>query len=315
MKSNQDEQVKFVWKWLRQLYSAAPIPSFTVDERTVGALHALILQVEERAQRHQLICSYARARSQQYRRQRTKLSFVNKSMGMELHNFSESGSERVRAMARLGSTLGVDSSDDARYMLALSELGQDRRHLEVDEGHYNACYGDTKSKYGEHEANRPILSQITELLRTSSSHSPLHQREEALIGLTKHTLKELYAARRLQARLESEKVANECRLTEITSSLPVWQAKGFQYQGESQKLSKLLQENGFEDILAPDNLTQQFERVKQSKATAATLRVRLCHFNNISSDSDLAKLQVKEAKVKLSNLQKRFDQALAAVLH
>lgn len=297
-----------VMQWLRDVYGDSPIPTFDDQLLSHPSLSLLCQKNQARQNRHALLCTYTRERIKQYRELQSRTAKVNHSLGVALHMLSNEAQALVRSMASLAVTLGLQSTDDASYLLALNELERVRHSIDSDAQEPDDLYNQTSQL--THDDS--LFVRVSALLKGGEGVA-MNQREQGLIELTKHALRELHAAKRLSQRLESEKCVDEDRLSGISNQLPMWQAKGFQYKEETRQLTKALDANAFKEAITHEALVKDFERIQQDKRSLAALRKELKRFHKIPADEGLAALQVSEARQKLTNLQKRFDESISDI--
>lgn len=245
--------------WLERLFNGDPVPNFTVNEASVGALHQLACETAERDRDARVHIADMRQRTHEYRHEAARTERVLESIGLGASSLSRSGTASVGLLSGLADTLDLQVTDSTSFMLGLGQLAEEVAVLE---------------------------SQLAaaELVHRERQADLLEQRRRSRM------IKAAMARLEEQATIEASQGAERAARTAFLLQ------KSADYSRQSKQLEEDIQTNGYDESLTHSAIAKVAKEYAELVQATHSLRRQVQSYKNLPPDLSLAGVKLEEAR-------------------
>lgn len=263
--------------WLEKLFGDKPVPSYELNQYTVGVLHNLKKRNELKEANTQLLIEDLRQKADEYNAEGRRLGHILSSINLTSASLSQSGVASLRTLANLALILQTKNASESSYILALQHLEDETRRVE-------------ESRQAElRTLNSPIEKTKTAVIKRSAL-------KNALDDLEKKTHEE-DAELRKQAK-ETQFIRNKAK----------------EYKTQVQKTQAALDKTGIDPSVYHQALVARAEELEKLKDEIAPMKEQLQSYHGLPPDAIQAHMRLDELKEKVAQLEAELTNKIDVML-
>ncbi|KAL5005139.1 hypothetical protein ScPMuIL_018595 [Solemya velum] len=267
------EEHQSVQVWLEKVFAGEPVPSYELNQRTVGILHGLMIKNEQRDKDTMLIIEDLRQKSVEYNAEGRRLEHLLQAVGLTPTSLSQSGITSLRTLANLALLLKLKDTSDTSYLLGLQQLSEELSQTTM-----------------MRETVQKMITKVSQ--KTKTAILKYNSLKKALENL------EVQSA---QQYPEQEKRAKETGFIHTKTK---------EYRAQIHKYQNYLNKTGLDPELYHHELVKTSEELKALKEEILPLKSKLQSYHSLPPDTSLTKVKIEEVRQQVAALEAELSKKI-----